>query len=202
MMIRKKIRGGRSSYRKKPIKKLHVVFNIDECKVPRERIISLILSSYDDLFSDFDPRPYAQKALSDDFLAECKRASYDKNNNKSLELILLMPKQKRNTQDENTIKKRLLEHFQKHYLEKLKEHQIIKKEGISWTVFGWILLFLSGLIYLQPGIVYQLLFVVFNPAGWFTMWRGFDLFFSKDKDVPDFEFYKKMSTIEILFHNY
>ena len=34
----------------------------------REGNISLVLDSYDDLFSDFDPRDYSQKALSDDFL--------------------------------------------------------------------------------------------------------------------------------------
>ena len=40
---------------------------------PRKEI-SFWLDSYDDLFSDFDPRPYAQKGFSEDFLDEAKRA--------------------------------------------------------------------------------------------------------------------------------
>ena len=34
--------------------------------------ISLILDTYDDMFSSFDPRPYSQRALSEDFLSEAK----------------------------------------------------------------------------------------------------------------------------------
>ncbi|MBI2151367.1 hypothetical protein HYU21_01420, partial [Candidatus Woesearchaeota archaeon] len=34
----------------------------------REGNISLVLDSYDDIFSDFDPRDYSEKALSEDFL--------------------------------------------------------------------------------------------------------------------------------------
>ena len=40
----------------------------------REGNISIVLDSYDDLFSDFDPRPYRIRALSDDFLLECKKS--------------------------------------------------------------------------------------------------------------------------------
>ena len=79
--------------------------------------ISLILDSYNDIFSSFDPRPYNEKALSDDFLIECKRAARDKDDH-GFELILSVPKLKRNVNDEFKIKKRLREHFHKHSLEK------------------------------------------------------------------------------------
>ena len=39
-------------------------------KLLQQSEISLLLDSYDDIFSDFDPRPYNQRALSQDFLAE------------------------------------------------------------------------------------------------------------------------------------
>ena len=35
--------------------------------------ISLWLDDYADIFSDFDPRPFSQRALSDDFLNEAKK---------------------------------------------------------------------------------------------------------------------------------
>ena len=56
----------------------------------REGNISLILDDYNDLFSDFDPRHYSERALSDDFLAESKRASRDKPAG-SLEVKFLVP---------------------------------------------------------------------------------------------------------------
>ncbi|NYT12918.1 MAG: hypothetical protein GKC01_00225, partial [Candidatus Methanofastidiosa archaeon] len=62
----------------------------------REKNISLILDSYDDLFSDFDPRPYSVRGLSDDFLIECRRAVRGiKTESPVLELRLLVPKNKR-----------------------------------------------------------------------------------------------------------
>ena len=81
----------------------------------REGNISLILDSYDDIFSDFDPRSYSEKALSDDFLEECKKAAKDKEERP--ELRLLVQKNKRDYKDEIRIKKRLREHFQRHYKE-------------------------------------------------------------------------------------
>lgn len=62
-------------------------------KIFRQGNISLILDSYDDIFSDFDPRPFSEKALSDDFLVECKRAARDKDRS-VVELKLLVPTKK------------------------------------------------------------------------------------------------------------
>lgn len=172
-------------------------------KTFREGNISLILDEYQDLFSDFDPRSYSEKALSDDFLAECRRASRDKPDDSALELRLLIPRNKRNLSDENIIKNRLIDHFERHYKIKLEEKKKIKKHGIIWTLIGWAILFISGIIYLQPGMFYQLLFVVFNPAGWFIMWTGFDKFLSDVKEKePELEFYKKMANVKIYFFQY
>ncbi|PIU76093.1 hypothetical protein COS75_00785, partial [Candidatus Pacearchaeota archaeon CG06_land_8_20_14_3_00_35_12] len=72
--------------------------------------ISLWLDHYDDIFSDFDPRPFSQRALSDDFLLEAKRASKEKISG-AIEMQFLIPHDKRNKELENTIKKRLHDHF-------------------------------------------------------------------------------------------
>src|SRR3989338_3364035 len=100
----------------------------------KEGNISLILDSYQDLFSDFDPRPYNVKALSDDFLLECKRASVDKE--EKLELRFLVPKNKRNVHDESEIRKRLKSHFQKHFKEKEREIKEIQRNGLIWFFLG------------------------------------------------------------------
>ena len=87
--------------------------DIQKRKLLEESEISLIINSYDDIFSDFDPRPYTQRSLSVDMLDELKRASRDKASGQT-ELKFLIPKDLRKESDEIQIKKRLREHFKRH----------------------------------------------------------------------------------------
>ena len=57
--------------------------------------ITLTLDKYGDIFSDFDPRSYIERALSIDFLSEIRRASREKPNG-VIELKMLIPKKVRN----------------------------------------------------------------------------------------------------------
>ena len=50
------------------MEKEHVINN--PVSSPKEGNVSLVLESYNDIFSDFDPRNYSERALSDDFLIE------------------------------------------------------------------------------------------------------------------------------------
>ncbi len=89
---------------------MHKVFKSKKEKLLRMSEISLWLDHYDDIFSNFDPRPYSQKALSDDFLLETKRASRDKVSGQ-IELKFLVKAEMRNKKQENLIRRRLKEHF-------------------------------------------------------------------------------------------
>jgi len=80
---------------------------------PPSSAISLWIDDYDDIFSDFDPRPFSQRALSEDFLAEAKRAVRDRREDVP-ELRFLVPAPVRNLAGEATIRKRLREHFRRH----------------------------------------------------------------------------------------
>ena len=91
--------------------------------------ISLLLDTYDDIFSDFDPRSYSQRALSDDFLLEAKKASRDKVSGK-IELNFLVPAAARDIKQEAIIKKRLREHFRKHYDVMHDEYAGVIRQGI------------------------------------------------------------------------
>lgn len=169
----------------------------------REGNISLILDSYDDLFSDFDPRPYGEKSLSNDFLNECKKAASDKENR--LELRFLIPKQKRNYQDEIRIKRRLREHFQRHHRGLDKEIKTIRWKGIAWFFIGVILMLAATfLINLEErSFFYNLLIIIVEPAGWFTFWEGLNMvFFATKEKMPDYIFYRKMADAEISFLDY
>lgn len=166
--------------------------------------ISLILDSYNGIFSDFDPRPYSERALSDDFLIECKKAVRDREySSGGFELRLLIPKIKRNISDESKIRSRLKNHFHKHFKEKQNELKSIRIEGIAWFCLGILFILLATYIYPLEGFFYHFIFVVLEPAGWFTMWSGLDkLFFNTREKQPELEFYKKMSGSEISFYNY
>ncbi len=167
----------------------------------REGNISLILDSYKDIFSDFDPRPYNVKALSDDFLLACKKASVDKD--EELELRFLVPKHKRDTNEEYEIRKRLRTHFHKHYKEKEKEIKQIKKEGLAWFFLGAFVMLISAYVYKFPGFLFEFLFVISQPAGWFFFWEGLGkIFMEAKKKKPDYEFYRKMSKAHIYFLDY
>lgn len=167
----------------------------------REGNISLILDSYDDIFSDFDPRPFAFKGVSDDFLLECKKATLDKNN--EIELRLLVPRNKRDIHDEVKIKKRLREYFHKHFKEREREIEKIKVAGFFWF-FGGVLMMVLGIFLMSyTAFLFKVLMIMVEPAGWFFFWEGLGKVFIHSKEkVPDFSFYKKMSTAQINFVDY
>jgi len=167
-----------------------------------EEEIPLILDSYNDIFSDFDPRPYSEKALSIDFLQECKRAVLDKKD--KFEIRLILPKEKRNLAHEAKIKKRLKSHFLKHYHEKRKEIQKIRGIGLLWFLIGVVIMFLATFLYsMEKEFIFRFLFIMAEPAGWFLFWEGLDkVFMETRREGPEHEFYKKMMRAKIVFTNY
>ncbi len=165
--------------------------------------IPLILDSYDEIFSNFDPRPYSHKALSGDFLLECRKASADKN--KKIELRLFIPKTKRDKAEEGKIKKRLKEHFFKHFMEKKKEIGKIRINGSFWAVTGAIMMIISALLMgQQTSFFLHLLLTLVQPAGWFFLWEGMAKLFIlvPSEKMPDYRFYRKMSNSHISFFGY
>lgn len=195
-----------------PLEKLPLDEAVEKEVHLREGNISLILDSYDDIFSDFDPRPYAEKALSDDFLTECRKAARDKDEFE-LELRLLVPKQKRDFAEETKIKHRLKTHFHKHFLEKEREVRSIKLAGLKWFGAGAVFMLVSAYLYAHAetgfftltskDFLFNLLVVFFEPAGWFSVWTGLDqIFFGAKEKQPELAFYRKMVGVHIEFYEY
>jgi hypothetical protein len=168
----------------------------------KEANISLILDTYDDIFSDFDSRPYSERALSDDFLLECKKAALEKN--EGIELILSMPRDKRSINEEFKIKKRLREHFKKHAVKEEQNLRKIKREGLIWVMLGIIIM--SSILYSFVNLENQFwlaVMTVFEVPSWFFIWEGMGkIFFESKKVEPNYEFYRKMSTAQITFRSY
>jgi len=173
-------------------------------KLLHESEISLILDTYDDIFSDFDPRPYSERAISEDFRAELKRASRDMPSGK-IELKLMIPAKEHNLAKENLIRKRLHSHFKKHHGRLRSEIQKIRINGTIIALIGFMLmgaaLFITDLN-LSARLAAMAL-VILEPSGWFAMWFGFDkIFYTAGSKKPDMDFYDKMSKCEITFTPY
>ena len=167
--------------------------------------ISILLNNYNDIFSDFDPRPYNTRALSDDFLLEAKKAARDKEEN--LQLDFLIKKSERKLEHEILIKRRLREHFKKHAVLAQEEVSKVKKEGYILIGIGVLMMFITVLIYSNiisfGEFTKSIIIIITEPAGWFLFWIGGEkLVYEKKEKMPDLDFYKKMSIVEIVFHSY
>jgi len=163
--------------------------------------IHLALDEYDDIFSDFDARPYPQRALSEDFLHELRRASLSKEES-GLDLVLTVPKEKRFAGQEHVIKDRLREHFKRHrrlLQEKLKKERL---SGLKLAALGVVFMFVATylLTNTEKNIWTTFVVVLMEPAGWFTFWEGLDQTFFRAREIaPELVFYRKMAGAKINF---
>jgi hypothetical protein len=173
-----------------------------EVKRIREGNISLILYTYHDIFSSFDPRPTAERALSDDFLSEVKRAAFDKGD--KIELRLLLPRSKRSYNEEVRIKLRLKEHFRKAFKEKHLEKRRMQAQGFLWFLLGALVMFFESYWYnVEGSFLLTFLKIMATPAGWFFFWEGLDkVFIYANENKREYNFNKKMSEANIIFSDY
>jgi hypothetical protein len=168
--------------------------------------ISLWIEEYDDIFSDFDSRPYSERALSGDFLHEAKNASRDKPWG-GIELRLMVPEKKRDKKKESLIRIRLLDHFRKHHKRLHHETRNVMIQGAAFTVIGMASMLLASALMLDGrttgDILRNFLFVLLEPGGWFFFWEGLRLLiFERKRDARDVSFYEKMTNCDIVFMSY
>lgn len=169
--------------------------------------ISLRLEQFDDIFSDFDIRPYAKRALSVDFLEEIKRAANDKTD-EGIELILHVPKKARSRAQEEVIRERLSAHFKRHYLLLVREKRRVMVLGIGMVLMGIISMIAATFIVSEgpsENLFMSFLLVFLEPAAWFLLWEGMDQIIFNSKNIqPELDFYRKMSNAhgKILFSSY
>jgi len=167
--------------------------------------ISLVLDNYDDIFSDFDPRHYRQRALSDDLLVELKRATKEKTPG-SVEIHFLIPLEQRKTDTENIIRKRLKEHFNRHYNSAKHEERSAERTGIIMVIIGAILSVVAavyGVPLASESLSSKILLVLLEPAAWFLVWEGANRIFDAIKEYKEeLKFNEKLSKAEVVFTAY
>ena len=167
------------------------------------RQISIWLDDYEDIFSDFDPRPYADRALSDDFIAEVKKVSREEDFVVT-QMNLLVPEKLRKQDVEAIIIKRVHAYFRKNYAHLYRRTRINRLKGVFILLSGIIMMFLASYISgMEHSYYTNLMFVLFEPAGWFFVWTGLDmLFFLSRRMKEDLEFFTKMAKTKVSFNSF
>jgi hypothetical protein len=173
-------------------------------RLPKIAEISVWLDGYDDLFSDFDPRPFEERAVSDDFLHEAKTFSKEKPAGQ-FELVLLVPHKLQDTETEAVIVNRLHEFFSHNHRRSHAAVAANRRFGLLLTALSLALLFCAAWLRSVQANQWLINFilVVLEPAGWFTIWTGFErLFFVPAQLASDLAFFEKMSRCTISFIPY
>ncbi len=133
--------------------------------------VIIALDDYEDIFDDFDIRPYSQRSISTDFIEELHRRFNAVECNKPT-LILTLPKKNRIKKDEKIIKKRLIEFFNA----KFRYYQVKLKS--TWLrIFTFILLGVLSLILSLYVEHYSIALSDYLFIGvYFFTWEGLDTF--------------------------
>lgn len=163
--------------------------------------LSIWLDTYDDIFSDFDSRPYSERTLSDDFIHEARKMAKEKLTG-TIELKLLMPEKLRNKETEAVIIESVHNYFRHAARVTALEQKQIQRKGILSAVSGIILMVLASYIINLPGknFLVNTVLIILEPAGWFLLWSGFDfIYYRLGKRKPDLDFNIKMENAEITF---
>ncbi len=166
--------------------------------------ISIWVDTYDDVFSDFDSRPYDNRELSDDFLTEVRKMVRSNAPGK-VELKFHLMEDQRDEYTEMIIVSNLRTHFQD--FAKIIEDEMtrVSRKGFILTTVGFV--FGLFLVYLGTlgghSVLLNSVHVVLEPLTWFMIWTGLDhIFQNSRKDKPTLDFNLKMANAEISFSSF
>ncbi|MFH1063102.1 MAG: hypothetical protein V1747_09515 [Candidatus Omnitrophota bacterium] len=164
--------------------------------------IDIIIDTWDDVFSDFDPRSLSERTLSEDFIIELRQRSRETNKGDFI-VTICAPESLRDKKTEQTVAKRLKRHFLHRSLVSRKTNAHIRLRGIVFVLCGiCFLTFLTLAAYykLFSDLTINILSIVVMPLGWFGIWEGF----SKIVDISpayiqEEKFYTKLGMAQYRF---
>ncbi|HEY0745026.1 MAG TPA: hypothetical protein VGD40_26355 [Chryseosolibacter sp.] len=166
--------------------------------------VTLWIDSYSDIFSDFDPRPFSDRMISDDFLAQFQRASREIKGDIAI-LRLLVPEGTQKEEHERVIKKRLHSFFLTMFRQIAEEIKEVRTRGVYFIIASMVLMLITSYIsYLElSGFHINVLLVLFEPGSWFLFWTGLESLTSTSRArKKEIGFYSKLSNIHIEFSSY
>lgn len=167
-------------------------------------LVTLWIDAYSDIFSDFDPRPFSERAVSDDFITQVKRVSRERSGKTNV-LKLLVPEGTQKDEQEYVIKKRLQSYFENISTQLKEEGRSVKRKGLVFGAFGITLMVAATYIsFLQLSqFAFKLLLALFEPGGWFLLWTGLELMITQSWNRKGEKlFYERFENVHIEFGSY
>ena len=166
------------------------------------REIAIAIDTWDDVFSDFDPRPLSERALSEDFIIELKQR-YRETSKGDFVVMICAPESLNDKKSEKIVAKRLKRHFQHRSLLRKKENIRIRVRGIVFVICGiCFLTFLTLAAYYQvfSDLAINVIGIVLMPLGWFGIWEGFSKIVDiKPAFINEELFYAKLAKAQYQF---
>lgn len=181
--------------RRKPLPSPH------EKRLARSSQVGLSIDSYDDLFSDFDPRSYKERELSEDFLGELRRFFFHKNP-ESLDVVFLIPGRMRKAATEAIIKRRLHIYFHRKNREAAASIAHIRTRSLMKVAVSIVLMVCTGYLATKAGqIVWMnIVKVIVEPASWFLFWTSLEkLFEARRSRARELNYFHRLSECKIVF---
>ncbi|MFH1478233.1 MAG: hypothetical protein ABIG92_00475 [Candidatus Omnitrophota bacterium] len=137
--------------------------------------ISIAIDTWDDIFSDFDPRPMNERALSEDFKSEIAKR-YRETRKGDFLVTIFAPNSLNDGKSEKIVIQRLKRHFKHKAMQSKKEIYGIRIRGVFFVITGIMFLgFLTLATYrkLFRDFTIDMLGIILLPLGWFGVWEGF-----------------------------
>lgn len=139
------------------------------------REIAIVIDTWDDVFSDFDPRPLSERMVSADFIDELRKR-YKETRSGDFRITIYSPVALKSADSERIVTKRLKQHFKQKFLQKKKILTFIRVRGMIFVLIGICSLsFLTLATYYKflHELTIQMLSIILMPLGWFGLWEGF-----------------------------
>lgn len=165
------------------------------------RDLNFWIDSYDDLFSDFDSRPYAERAISDDFISELNKLTEEKEDFVKT-ICFQIPAKVQDEKTESIIMKRLTNGFRNKYIRFSNELNASRRNGILMTACGVAAMTLAVFItsHGEHTLWQNSLKILFEPAGWFLIWTGLDKLYTGGKPIKrKRDFYARLEKSKVEF---
>jgi hypothetical protein len=166
------------------------------------REIDIVIDTWDDIFSDFDPRPLSERTLSEDFIFELKRR-YRETRKGDFVVKIFAPVSLKDAKSENMVIQRLKKHFKVRSMQRQKEISLIRIKGIIFVLLGvCFLTFLTMAAYykLFPQLTLEVLGIVVMPLGWFGVWEGLSkIVDTSPKYIQEEILFNKLSRAQYIF---
>lgn len=145
-----------------------------EQRVQDLKEIGIVIDTWDDVFSDFDPRPLGERMVSGDFIDELKKR-YKETLSGDFVITIYAPISLKSEESEHLVINRLRKYFRHKFLQKKKVITIIRIRGIIFFMVGICSLsFLTIATYFRflGELELQISSIIFMPLGWFGIWEG------------------------------